>query len=165
LKATKNGRIAILGTKGTIQSQAYQKIFLKQSPQTKIFPVPCPLFVPLVEESYTNHPATQMIAHEYLKPLKTNDVDTVLLGCTHYPLLEEIIQNALGPDVLIINSAIACAEKISKLLKEGNLQNTSKIPTSPQYFVSDDPQKFQQLGQSLLNLSIPHVHLSELVKK
>lgn len=158
LQTTRNGRIAVLGTKGTILSRVYQKSFQENSPEIKLFPIACPLLVPLVEENYSSHPATQLILQEYLKSLQENDVDTVLLGCTHYPLLKESIQNILGPDVNIIDSAAACAERISKILGELGLNNLSNSPSVSHYFVSDDPHKFQKLGQSLLDLPIPYVH-------
>lgn len=157
LQATRTGRIAVLGTKGTIQSQVYQKVLAEKAPQAFVLPVACPLLVPLVEENYRDHPATRLIVDDYLKPLREEKIDTVLLGCTHYPLLKHLIAHSLGPDVAIVDSADACAENVAGLLSAHQLHSGSPAMPSPQYFVSDDPQKFQRLATALLNLPIAHI--------
>jgi glutamate racemase len=158
VQMTRKGRIAVLGTRGTIRSQAYQKEITSQMPEAVIFPIACPLFTPLVEERYLKHPAAKMIVQDYLNPLKQHDIDTILLGCTHYPLLEDLIREVVGEDILIVDSATTCAQKVVSILEESNLQVPD--PSSPpvhQYFVSDDPQKFQLLGQEFLGDEILQV--------
>ena len=148
-----NGKVAILGTRATITSGIFQKQIAAE-----LFPIACPLFVPLVEEGYVAHPMVTAIVQEYLRPLKNHQVEGVLLGCTHYPLLQSIIQQELGNDVQLIDPAIACAEKTKSLLSEKNLLNPSTDLPHYQFFVSDDPEKFRLLGKTFLNYPIEHVH-------
>ena len=159
VKASSNKRIAVLGTKGTIQSQAYQNAILQRAPDAVIFPIACPLFVPLVEEGCLDHPAAHLIVREYLKTLKEENIDTILLGCTHYPLMTKLIRAEVGDDIVIVDSAISCAEKIASLLNELDLTNENDNIPSYRYFVSDDAHKFQTLGSSFLGLPIKHVEL------
>lgn len=154
VKATKQGRIAVLGTKGTILSQSYQKAILQRAPKALVFPIACPLFVPLVEEDCLDHPATRLIVQEYLKPLKDHRIDTLLLGCTHYPLLKKMIQSEVGEEVTIVDSATSCAEKVQELLSLAGLQKLKNTLPSYRYFVSDDPKQFQKLGSSFLGMPI-----------
>jgi glutamate racemase len=150
---TRNGHIAVLGTQGTIQSGAYQNAIRKFAPDAMIMPIACPLFVPLVEEEWLNHPATQLIIQEYLRPLRTQAIDTLLLGCTHYPLLSSLIQQEVGTDVQIVDSASTCASHVVNLLKE--LQLSSPILQGQhQYYASDDPDKFRALGERLFGHSL-----------
>ena len=111
VKTTKNQHVAILGTKGTIQSGAYQKGILQRLPHAKIIPVACPLLVHIVEEKYTHHPISKILVEEYLHPIKSENVDSIILGCTHYPLLSHLFQESAGPEVHLIDSGIACAHK------------------------------------------------------
>lgn len=151
-------QIAVLGTKGTIQSGAYQTAILKRSPQATILPIACPLFVPLVEEQWFHHRSTRLIVEEYLKPIKKNKIDTVLLGCTHYPLLRTLIQEELGEDVRIVDSASTCANHVAKELKQQSL--LSPFLLNPhEYFVSDDPEKFRILAEGLFGQAISKVEL------
>jgi len=152
VEVSRQGRIAVLGTKGTIKSQCYQEAILKGNPDAFVLPIACPLFVPLVEEQYFSHPATRLIVQEYLKPIKEQRIDTILLGCTHYPLLKDLIQQEVGSDIAIIDSATACAQKVASLLAE----KSSTGPTY-RYYVSDDPVKFQKMGQTFLGIAIDHV--------
>lgn len=157
VKATKTGRIGVLGTKGTISSMSYQKAILQLAPKAEVFPIACPLFVPLVEENYVDHPATRLMVQEYLKPLKEYHIDTLLLGCTHYPLLKDLIRNEIGKEITIVDSATSCAEKVLSMLSKEGLQKTGKTQANYRYFVSDDPKKFQILGSSFLGWPIHHV--------
>lgn len=159
VEASKTGRIAVLGTKGTIHSASYQKAILHLEPKAQVFPVACPLFVPFVEEGYIDHPAARLIVREYLKPLKESGVDTLLLGCTHYPLLKDLICSEMGEGVTVIDSAVACVDTIAKLLKEKNLSSVNRLNPLHRYYVSDDPKKFQALGESFLGMPIQDVSL------
>jgi glutamate racemase len=145
---TCNQRIAVLGTKGTIQSGAYQAALYKLAPQAFVLPIACPLFVPLVEEKWLNHPATQLIIQEYLRPIREQNIDTVLLGCTHYPLLISLIQQELGKEVTIVDSASTCARQTALLLQQQQLLSPIK-QGQHQYYVSDDPEKFRSLAEHL----------------
>jgi glutamate racemase len=152
-----DGKIAILGTRATITSNFFQQQILSRCSTLELFSISCPLFVPLVEEGYVEHPMSEIVVQEYLRPLKNRGIKGVLLGCTHYPLLQSMIQQELGPDVMLINPAIACAEKTRALLAEKNLLNPSDGIPHYQFFVSDDPEKFRLLGKAFLNYPIEHV--------
>lgn len=152
LKSTQSGHIAVLGTKGTIASQAYKKAILQRNPEAKVTSIACPLFVPLVEEHFLNHPAAQLIVQEYLKPLKDQQIDTVLLGCTHYPLLKDLICAEMGENVTVIDPAMACAAQLLAALNDHHLYMPQKHVQNIEhrFFVSDDPGKFQKLGEIFL---------------
>lgn len=156
---TRNERIAVLGTKGTIKSGVYQKEIGKRLPNSFVLAIPCPLFVPLVEESFTTHQVTRMIVKEYLAPIKTQGIDTILLGCTHYPLLKEIIQDEVGDRITIVDSASICAENLKSVLLQQELGFKLTKPEY-RYFVSDDPDKFALLGSAFFGSTIDNVTLA-----
>jgi len=158
-KTSKNERIAVLGTKGTISSRSYEKALLARNPKAYVLPIACPLFVPLVEEHFVKHPAAQLIVHEYLKVIKDHRIDTLILGCTHYPLLKNLIAAEVGEHITIIDSAAACATYAASLLSDKGLLRHSSEVVQHRYFVSDDPHRFQMLGREFLGLPIDHVHL------
>lgn len=159
IAATKNQHIAVLGTNGTIQSGIYQKGILQRLPGAKIVPVACPLLVHIVEERYIHHPVSTMLVEEYLHPLKRENIDTVILGCTHYPLLAPVFQEVMGPHIHFIDSGEACAHRVSEQLHSLNLCTPKSAKGRHQYFVSDDPEKFQLAGQTFLGTSIDSVQL------
>lgn len=143
---TRTQRIAVLGTKATIQSGAYQSAILKLAPQATVISIACPLFVHLVEEQWLDHPAARLIVREYLRPLQGKDIDTILLGCTHYPLLSHLIQEEIGANVIIVDSASTCAEQVAGLLQERSLLHPP-LQVEHRYYSSDDPEKFRSLGR------------------
>lgn len=154
VEMSRNGCIAVIGTKGTIESKVYEREIHKIDPSIEVLPKACPLFVPLVEEGWTNHPATHLIIEEYLSPLVEAGADTFLLGCTHYPLLSEAIGGFCGEEIVIVDSAHACAEMVKKVTGEAD----TRLDVT-KYFVSDDPEKFRILGKKLLGLSIEDLNL------
>lgn len=156
---TKSGKIALIGTRGTVNSGAYQREILRHLPKASITALACPLFVPLVEEQFLSHQATRMVVREYLAPLKTQNVDTLLLGCTHYPLLRVLIEEEMEGKVTIVDPAITCAEKVADLLNTSGLSTTSSKPQY-RYYVSDDPEKFRVLGKDFLGMPVDHVELA-----
>lgn len=157
---TKTGRIAVLGTKATIFSGAYQKAIKKLRPNATLFPIACPLFVPLVEENYLNQEASRLIVKNYLHPLKNQEIDTLLLGCTHYPLLKEMIQDEVGDGVKIVDSASTCAEKTLGLLREYQME-ANKHSAEYEYYVSDDPERFQLIGSTVFGQQMPLPKMQE----
>jgi glutamate racemase len=163
VKTSKNKNIAVLGTKGTIKSGVYQREIEKKMPQAKVISIACPLFVPLVEERFFHHPAAGLIIKEYLFPLKDHQVDTVLLGCTHYPLLKQRIMEELLEEVSVVDAAFTCALKVAEILKQSQLENGSSTHPEYQYFVSDDPIKFQSLGIDFLGMPIKNVILNKII--
>jgi glutamate racemase len=158
IRTSSQGKIGILGTRATISSGTYQNHIAQKLPGAHIIAIPCPLFVPLVEEGFLDHPLTQMTIQEYLRPLKEKNVDTLLLGSTHFPLLAPYIQHELGPDVTLVDPGLTCAEALKDLLDEKNLLNLDTSLPHYQFIVSDDPEKFRLHGKSFLNYPIEHIY-------
>lgn len=157
VQTTRSQRIAVLGTKGTINSGVYREKILSRLPDAAIFSIACPLFVPLVEERFFSHQAARLIVQDYLAPLSKEKVDTVLLGCTHYPLLKPLIQEELGPDVSIVDSATCCAETVSKLLLKLDIKAKGKEVSDHRFYVSDNPVKFGRLAEDILGTPLGSV--------
>jgi glutamate racemase len=157
LSATKYSRIGVIGTEGTIRSSSYTKAIRKLRPGAKIFARACPLFVPLVEEGWLGHKVTKIVAREYIKPLLNNKIDTLVLGCTHYPLIKKVIAGAAGKRVELIDSAETAASEVVEILTELGITNRSTRKGSYQYFVSDIPQKFSEVARRFLGRSIKPV--------
>ncbi|MDA0986591.1 MAG: glutamate racemase [Bacteroidetes bacterium] len=150
LKSTKSNHIGIIGTTATINSKAYENTILQLNSEAECFSKACPLFVPLAEEGFYNHKATELIAKEYLLTLMENKIDTLILGCTHYPLLKEIILKVTESKVKLIDSGEAAAKNVKKVLTEKKLLNKSKDGALLQFYVSDAPQKISKLGEEFL---------------
>ena len=159
---SRNGRIGVIGTRATMASNAYPFAINAIKPEVEVFTSACPLFVPLAEEGYTAHPAASMIAREYLEKLLEQGIDTLVLGCTHYPILKTMIGKIVGPEITIIDSAEAVALKARELLAENSLLNVSGVSVFPHLLVSDLPQKFKALCELFLGQEIPDVELMEV---
>lgn len=145
VKYTKNKRIGVIGTQGTISSKAYERAIKRLDQKIKVISVDCPLFVPLAEEGLHKHEATRLVAQDYLDDIVTSKVDTLILGCTHYPLLYEAITETIGPQVILIDSAPPTAEKLKRLLEEKSLLSESTNPTY-EFFVTDAPERIYQIA-------------------
>lgn len=144
---TKNKRIGVIGTQGTIQSKAYENEIKKMDPSIKVFSVGCPLFVPLAEEGLDNHEATRLVAEDYLDGIMASNIDTLILGCTHYPLLLETISETVGPNVELVDSAEPTAEELKKILQDRKLLSSNKNPAY-EFYVTDAPERvFQVAGR------------------
>lgn len=157
VRTTLNKRIGVIGTAGTINSKAYQKAIRSGNPQFKVYSIPCPLFVSLAEEGYINKKATRLIAREYLHPLIKTGVDTLVLGCTHYPLLKGVIRNTLGEKVKLIDSAQETAKEVKSVLEEYQLLRSSKAKAYRRFYVSDVPDRFVEVGKRFLKGRISKV--------
>ena len=153
--ATKNHKIGILGTPGTIRSGSYKKGIQQINPDFTVIEQACPMFVPLVENGYIDSEATYIIAREYLEPLISENVDTIILGCTHYPLLTKVITDIVGKDVSIINAGFETANYTKQMLADSKLLSNRLAPGTCQYYVSDDVEKFSYLGGMFLEQKIP----------
>ncbi len=148
---TKTGKIAVIGTQGTIASGAYQAALERARPGVEVHTRACPLFVPLAEEGWLEGDVPKLIAAEYLsKGLLQNGVDTLVLGCTHYPLLTSIIANVVGPNVTLVDSARATAERVAEVLQERDLLKLDRTATERHYLVTDTPTRFIEVGQRFL---------------
>ncbi|MBC8525697.1 MAG: glutamate racemase [Candidatus Cloacimonetes bacterium] len=158
VEITKNRRIGIIGTEGTIKSGAYEKAIKRLNENCEIFCKPTPLFVPLVEENWIEHSVTKQVIEEYLKDLMNSDIDTLILGCTHYPVLKNMIREVIGNEITLVDSAESVAEEIMRIhLFENYEKSNSKAKY--QFFVSDNPQKFEVLGRRILNLDLEDVEM------
>ena len=158
VRATRTGHIGVIGTAGTIRSGAYVRAIHAESPSAVVSPLACPLFVPLVEEGWTDHDATRLVAREYLEPLLHDDIDTLVLGCTHYPLLKPLIANIVGARVRLIDSAEETAADTRRMLIEHDLATTVTDATY-RFVASDDPQQFLTLGQRFFGDAIERVEI------
>ncbi|HEY4254865.1 MAG TPA: glutamate racemase [Chlamydiales bacterium] len=159
VQSTQTKKVAVLGTASTIGSGLFQGLLSAYDPSIEVFPIACPLFVSLVEEGFLTHEATRLIAEHYLSPLKQKNIDSVLLACTHYPLLSPVIQQVLGPTVqLIIPAQRTALETQSVLLAKNWLKSKACLPKY-QFYASDDPDKFRKLAKLFFPSSIETVHL------
>lgn len=149
-------RIAILATTSTIESGVYQSLIQKHNPQAKIIAKACPLFVPLIEEGFDQHPSSTLIAESYLKHLR-GEIDAALLACTHYPLIRPVLQRVLGPEVKLLEPATLCALQAQSCLCKMNLLNPSIKMPRRKFYASDDPEKFRRLGRVFLGTEIDKV--------
>lgn len=162
VEATQNGHIGVIGTAGTIKSGAYERALRAIEPSLRVTARACPLFVPLVEEGWVRHAATKLVAEDYLAPLLREDVDTLVLGCTHYPLLKAVISEVLGGGVRLIDSAEETARETSAVLGEHDLTASADAEASYRFIASDDPLMFLQLGQRFLGGAIESVEVKTL---
>lgn len=154
---TRNGKIGVIATEGTISSGLYNKYIKSLREDATIYGKACPLFVPLVEEGLWEDPVTVEIARRYLNELIDLDIDTLILGCTHYPLIRSTIGRVMGEDVTLVNPAYETAIALKKLLAEKNLLNDIAPPlgSNPyQFYVSDGAEKFKQFANSIIKYGI-----------
>lgn len=147
VEATHSGRIGVIGTAGTIRSGAYDLAVRRRLDTARVYAQPCPLLVPLVEEGMNGGEATRLIASDYLDPLKDMDVDVLILGCTHYPMLRPLLQNIMGRDVVLVDSAQQTAHDVEALLDSGGLRNTSGDAATYTFIASDSPLRFRDVGR------------------
>lgn len=160
--ATTSGHIGVIGTAGTIKSGAYERAIRDLDSNIRVTPRACPLFVPLVEEGWTDHEATRLIAREYLEPMLGDEIDTLVLGCTHYPLLKPLLHEVLGPDVRLIDSAEETAAETARTLSAAHLSAATTADPAYRFIASDDPLQFLQLGQRFLGGTMEGVEIRTL---
>ncbi|HEX7117652.1 MAG TPA: glutamate racemase [Longimicrobiales bacterium] len=154
--ATRTGRIGVIGTAGTIASGAYDREVRRLLPEARVYAQPCPLFVPLVEEGWFDHPATRLIAEEYLRPLREVDIDVLVLGCTHYPLLKPALEQTLGPSIRLVDSAAETVADVRRRLTALDLLRASPPPTHA-FAVSDAPAQFRAIARHFLGTDLDAV--------
>lgn len=155
LSRTKNKRIGVIGTTGTIASGAYEQALKRTDPEVFVVSQACPLFVLIVENDLTDTPEAYRVAEEYLRPLKEAGVDTVILGCTHYPLMSHVLAKVMGPGVTLISSADETAREAKEMLQAMKLnQPAAEKAVRHRFFVSGDPAPFEAIGSKLLGCPI-----------
>lgn len=149
INITKNSRIGIIGTRATIKSRAYEKIIKRINKNIKVFSYATPLLVPLVEEGWLNNKETEIILRKYLEFFKRKNIDTLLLGCTHYPLLKPLIKKIM-PGINIIDSAIEISKTIKEILKDNGMLASHKNKQT-EFYVTDTPEQFNKIARIFLN--------------
>ena len=156
VEQTKNGKIGIIGTAATIASGSYRKEIERLAPKTEVFEQACPLFVPLVENAFVSpdDPIPRLTAERYLTPIREAGVDTLILGCTHYPIISETIRRVMGENVTLISSGREAAKSCRTVLEENGLLCDGKTDGTQQYFVSDDTESFYKVAELFLGQSV-----------
>ena len=150
VQTTKNGKIGVAGTEATIRSETYTKVIKQMKPEASVIGKACPLFVPLVEEGFAKHKITEEVIDIYLSDLRKTDIDTMILGCTHYPLLRSRIMEYFGERVHIVNPAYETAMDLKAMLAELNIANESGETANYEFYVSDAAEKFAHFANTIL---------------
>lgn len=153
LDKSRSGRIGVIGTEATIASKAYPNAILAKEKGAKVFDKACPLFVLLVENQLIDTPEAYKIAQSYLEPLKEQGIDTLILGCTHYPLMEHVLATVMGEKVALVNSAQTTALAARDILQEKDLLNSDKEGRL-RFFVSGEPKNFEEIAEGLLGHNV-----------
>jgi len=158
-RAARRGHIGVIGTTGTIRSGAYERAIRAIDGSVRVTQEACPLLVPLIEEGWLDHPVTLQVVQEYLEPLIKEEIDALVLGCTHYPLLKPLLCRVLGNRVTLIDSAAETAAELKRVLAAHDLEAPNGGEAAPVYrfIASDDPQQFLELGQRFLGDAIERV--------
>ncbi len=161
VRATKSKRIGVIGTIGTIASGAYMNAIRQLDPEMSVVGQACPLFVPLAEEGWIEQKATELIAREYLFPLKLQKIDTLVLGCTHYPILRSAIERVFDGTAELIDSGEATSLEVEEALDRISLRNPSSQKANVQFYVSDIPYRFTEVGERFLGQTLGRVRKAE----
>lgn len=160
--ASRGGAIGVIGTAGTIASGAYERAIKALRPDMRVISQACPLFVPLVEEGWFDHPATELVAREYLRPLAAAKIDVLVLGCTHYPLLKPLLSRVLGDSVRLIDSAEETAAAAQRELDASGLLADGTRPPTHTFVISDDEPHFRSVGARFLGERLQQVEVVPL---
>lgn len=158
VSVTKTGRVGVIGTEGTIRSGAYAKAIKRMNPQVEVLTRACPLFVPLAEEGWVDNDVARLAARTYLQGLKEEGVDTLVLGCTHYPLLKGIIGEVMGDGVALVDSAEETARTVAEILRTKALLRPQAEKGNHHYFVTDVPAGFIRIGNRLFGGKLGDVY-------
>jgi glutamate racemase len=161
VRATRNKRVGVIGTTATILSGAYERALKELEPEIEIWSLPCPLFVPLAEEGWLDNEVAFLAAKSYLAPLSGFGADALVLGCTHYPLLREVIARVVGGDVVLVDSAQETAAEVESLLDEKKIRNNSGESGEIHVYVSDVPYLIKEVGERFLGRPIAHIERVE----
>lgn len=155
--ATKSKKIGVIGTEATIKSNAYTRAINAIDENVEVHGIACPLFVPLVEEGWLEGQITEMVVERYLGSLRDRGIDTIVLGCTHYPLLKPVISRVVGASVCLVDSAIEISREIVMILKHAGLLREAATGPFREYYVTDSPERFLKVGEHFLGRPIEHI--------
>ncbi|HEY9102174.1 glutamate racemase [Chitinimonas sp.] len=159
---TRNGAIGVIATPTTVNSNAYARGVHTLNADARVYSQACPLLVPLVEEGWLDHPVTRMTVQEYLKPVLAENIDTLVLGCTHYPLLKPLLSDEVSKDVKLVDSAVSVAEQVAATLNELGIANPQRGEATYRYYVTDIPLRFQTVGERFLGRSLKNLEMVQL---
>jgi len=148
--ATKTRKVGVIGTEATIGSGAYEKAIMQIASDITVHSLSCPLFVPLAEEGWTDNDVVQLVAEKYLAPLRGRDIDVLVLGCTHYPLLKKVISRVVGPEITLIDSATETAKEVVDVLEKLRWRGNGKGESIRKFYVTDSPSRFEKIGKLFL---------------
>ena len=154
VKETRNGHVGVIGTRSTIQSEAYERAIQALNPDVRVTSQACPLLVPLVEEAWLDEEVTREVLHRYLDPVVGAGIDTLVLGCTHYPLLAPLIEEVAGPGIRLVDSAKNCAVAVKQTLMEWSLDNVKETPGKLNVALTDSSNSFLATAKQVLRLDI-----------
>jgi len=158
VRATRNRKVGVIATEGTIRSGEYTRALRRRRADLEIYTRACPLFVPLAEEGWTDNEVAQLAARQYLGSLAQSGIDTLILGCTHYPLLRSVIRRTIGNGVRLIDSGVVTAAVVDRVLGERQLQRTSRSGNGS-FFVTDAPERFMKVGARFLGAPVDAVQI------
>jgi len=161
-RVTRNFKVGVIGTKATVSSGVYEKELERLNPKIDVIAKSCPLFVPLVEEGWLKEDVTKMVAKRYLNSLKRKNIDVIVLGCTHYPLLKPVIREVLGKGVILVDSAIQTAKTVKEIISQNKIYNIKKGKGKYRFYVTDEPEIFKKVGSKILGSSIGNIKKVEL---
>jgi glutamate racemase len=162
VERTRSGYIGVIATEATVASRAYEREMIAIREHLEIISRPCPLFVPLAEEGWIDHPVTRQVAEEYLRDLRASRVDTLVLGCTHYPILRPMIEAVMGDEVAFIDSGEAVADDLAGLLEENNLVRAGREPRTEEFYVTDSAARFRRVAELFLGRALESINTVEL---
>jgi len=157
LRVTRNNKIGVIGTRATIQSGAYLEAVQSRKPEAKVFSKACPLFVPLIEEGWVDHPVTLEVAQHYLEHLAACEVDALILGCTHYPLLKGVLEQVVRPGVVLVDSAEETAREVKEVLSGKGMLASSLIGPQAELYVSDMHLNLRLQIERFLGFAVPRI--------
>lgn len=153
VSATRSGKVGVIGTEATIGSRAYEKAIKNLNGEIEVHGLPCPLFVPLAEEGWIDNDVAELVAGKYLSRLRETGIDTLVLGCTHYPLLKKVINRVMGQGITLIDSATETASEVTEVIARLNMKRSGPARANRKYFVTDSPVRFEKIGKLFLGYS------------
>jgi glutamate racemase len=160
--ATRSGHVGVIGTRATIKSGAYERALRSLNPEIRVTARACPLLVPLIEEGWLEQPITDQIILKYVGPLVDEGIDTLVLGCTHYPLLRKAMARLLGDSIILVDSAQNCANAVRDLLVRENLRAPETDTGRLQVALTDQPDSFLRVAREALQLDVGEIQLREV---
>jgi glutamate racemase len=155
--STRNGRIGVIATEATVSSGAYERGIRELKPAVEVFSNACPLFVPLAEEGWLSHSVTRQVAEEYLAELRSMQVDTLVLGCTHYPILRPVIEQVMGDFVTYVDSGEAVSDEVASLLEANGMARETRDGRTEEFYVTDSAARFRRVAELFLGRAVDSV--------